>query len=202
MDDPIEIEVKFHIDDLDDLRKRLIACGAEFLGRVFESNTIWDNERDEMASRGGLLRLRQDGGCRLTVKLPPEKADANFKVYREWEVAVSDFSAMDAILRAIGFSPKRRYEKERETWLLKGVHVTLDTMPFGLFAEFEGKRDDIPALAQALGFSWESRIILNYMQMFAIIKEGEGLAAPEPTFALFDGVSVPLEKYLPLFEVG
>ncbi|MBI5845666.1 MAG: class IV adenylate cyclase [Deltaproteobacteria bacterium] len=202
MNEFIEAEVKFHLTDPQKLRDGLVACGAEFLGRAFETNAIWDNEQDEMAARGGLLRLRRDGSCRLTAKLPPENADADFKVSREWEVTVSDFTAMEAILRALGFSPKRRYEKERETWLIGKVHVTLDRMPFGWFAELEGERDEIRSLAARLGFSWERRIILTYMRMFEIIRSGEGLSATEPTFDLMKGVSVPIERYLPAFEAG
>lgn len=202
MDEPIETEVKFHVADPKGLRDRLAARGAEFSGRVFESNTIWDNGNGDLASRGGLLRLRRDGSCRLTAKLPPENPGSNFKVSREWEVMVSDFRATEGILRAIGFSPKRRYEKERETWLLETIHVTLDRLPFGWFAELEGDGDGIRSLAALLGFSWERRIIITYMKMFEILKNGEGLAATDPTFGLMAGVSVPLDKYLPAFEAG
>lgn len=202
MDEPIETEVKFHVADPEGLRHRLSAMGAEFLGGVFESNTIWDNGHGDLASRGGLLRLRRDGSCRLTAKLPPENPCTDFKVSREWEATVSDFSAMEGILRAIGFSPRRSYEKERETWLLEKIHVTLDRLPFGWFAELEGEGDGIRSMADMLGFSWESRIIITYMKMFEIIKSGEGLAASDPTFDLMKGLSVPLEKYLPVFEAG
>ena len=202
MDEPLETEVKFHLPDSQAIRKKLSDQGAEFLGRVFESNSLWDNEHGDVAGRGGLLRLRRDGACRLTAKLAPENADPDYKVCREWEVVVSDHSGMEAILRAVGFSPGRCYEKERETWLAGKIHVTLDRMPFGWFAELEGEKDEIKSLAALLGFSWERRIILTYMKMFAIIKKGEALGANDLTFALLEGVEIPLEKYLPLFEAG
>lgn len=202
MDEAVETEVKFHLADPENLRLRLHGLGADFLGKVFESNTIWDNGQKDVAARGGLLRLRTDGKIRLTAKLPPETQNLDFKVSREWEVTVSDRAGMESILRAVGFSPVKTYEKERETWLAGKVHVTLDRMPFGRFAELEGGGLEIRELAAMLGFSWERRIILTYMKMFEMIKEGEGLSAAEPTFALFEGVSVPLEKYLPAFESG
>ena len=201
-DEALEIEVKFHAADPGALRARLAALGAELLGSVFEVNVLYDDALDSLSQRGGLLRLRRDGACRLTAKLPPENADRRFKVMREWEVTVSDASAMENILAALGFCPRRRYEKERETWLLGGAHVTVDRLGFGFFVEIEGRAAEIPRVAALLGFSWERRIIRNYLEIFAAIKKGEGWSAQDPTFALLDGLSVDIEKYLPLLEQG
>lgn len=202
MEDQVETEVKFHVNDPGELRRRLSDIGAGFCGKVFESNIIWDNEHGDVAAKNGLLRLRSDGETRLTAKLPPVEAGSEFKVSREWEVTVSDHGLMEAILRAVGFSPVKAYEKERETWLAGKTHVTVDRMPFGFFAELEGEGAEIRGLAARLGFSWDRRIIITYMKMFEIIKKGEGLVIAEPTFALFEGIAVPIQKYLPLFEAG
>lgn len=42
MNNQLETEVKFHAANPEGTRERLSGLGAEFMGRVFETNAIWD----------------------------------------------------------------------------------------------------------------------------------------------------------------
>ena len=65
----VEVEVKFLVDDLDEVRRRLLAAGA-VLGapRVYEPNVRLDTVDERLLARQALLRLRQDSRVRLTYK--------------------------------------------------------------------------------------------------------------------------------------
>ena len=58
---------------------------------------------------------------------------------------------MDAILRALGFSPSFIYEKFRSEWSDGEGQVVLDHTPIGDIAEIEGKSRWIDRTARALG---------------------------------------------------
>jgi adenylate cyclase class 2 len=66
---------------------------------------------------------------------------AGIKRRREDETTVADPEALAAILDALGYTPAAVYEKRRETWLVAGVEVVIDELPFGRFIEIEGAED-------------------------------------------------------------
>ncbi|MFO7708115.1 MAG: class IV adenylate cyclase [Desulfobacterales bacterium] len=199
---PIETEVKFHLPDPPATRSRLIGLGALSSGRAPERNIRFENDALGLLRRRALLRLRQGPTAILTYKSPPARADPEFKQFVEIEVEVADFEAMQQILIAVGFRPQQRYEKQRETLKLGHTAFCVDGLPFGDFIEIEGPRDEIRGYASRLGFRWERRILLNYLEMFEIIKSFHGLEFSDPTFENFSGVQVDLAACLPMMEAG
>ncbi|MEZ4528224.1 MAG: class IV adenylate cyclase [Desulfobacterales bacterium] len=182
---PLEIEVKFYATDRDALRSRILAMGAKSAGRVFEENIRFEDASGTLMQKKALLRLRQDGKARLTFKSSPEEQDSQFKIFEELETEVSDFSAMQRILEALGFHPVQRYEKWRETFVLGNTHLCLDTMPFGDFLEIEGEKSCILDLSGQLGLKWENRILHNYLGIFALLQEKLQLPFSDVTFENF-----------------
>ena len=199
----LEIELKFYLSDPDALRARLPGLGAVRTGRrIFETNVRYDSDDDRLKKHGCLLRLRKDRDTILTFKSPPKDPDPRFKVYRELETRLDDFNTMDAILEALGFKRRQAYEKWRETWQLEGADLCLDTMPFGSFLEIEGPPDTIPRIAGALGLSWHHRILGNYLGIFSVLREREGLTFTDLTFENFKSVDLSFDEYRRLFESG
>jgi adenylate cyclase class 2 len=182
---PLEIEVKFLIEDRRQALKKILALGAVSEGRVFESNVRFDDREDSLMRQGALLRLRRDTRAILTHKSKPARPDGRFKVYNEREVEVSDFAAMQQILESLGFHPRQIYEKWRETFKLDHAHLCLDEMPFGVFLEIEADPDEIQGIAAALGLAWRRRILMTYLQIFASLKEALALPFSDLTFANF-----------------
>ena len=187
---PLEIEIKFYITDLDGLRNKIRSAGAEWKGGGFESNIRFDDQSMRLTRERKLLRLRQDSGCRLTVKTPAEDCDTGFKIFREVEVAVGDSETMTAILGELGYFPRQVYEKERETYRFNGTELCLDTLPFGHFLEIEGDKDDIRAAAEVLGLNWEDRITANYLSLFAALREKLHLPFEDITFENFSRIKL------------
>ena len=199
----LEIELKFFVSDFDPLRDKLLALGAVCTGpRTREHNVRYETEDDRLLKNGCLLRLRQDRQATLTFKSPPPEADRRFKVYRELEVNLSDFGAMDAILHALGFYRRQEYEKWRETWQLGDASLCLDTLPFGSFLEIEAQPDAIMRSVRELGLVWEQRILTNYLGMFATLKEKEAWTFSDVTFDNFANIRFSFERYRHLFEEG
>jgi adenylate cyclase class 2 len=202
MDHPIEIEVKFYIPQVEPVRERIMALGASCLGRVFEVNVCFDNEGGTLKKQDILLRLRKDRAARLTFKSAPRQADGDYKMYRELEVEVSDFNTCKAILESLGFHPARTYEKWRETFALGDTHLLVDTTPFGVFLEIEGRKEDIRAAAGKLGFYWQERILFNYLAIFEVIRRGKGLSFNDMTFENFRSADCDVAPYLSSMYAG
>jgi adenylate cyclase class 2 len=197
-----EVEIKFYVEDPETLRRALREAGATGGGRVFERNTRHDDAAGSLRARGELLRLRRDTACRLTHKSLPLTADPEFKVHRETETVVEDCGAMEAILRALGFPPVQVYEKYRETYSMGKAHVLLDTMPYGVFVEIEGGREEIRDIARRLGLPMSRRITATYLAIHDKVRDRLGLAAPDLTFEAYRGQERAAETVLGEIEAG
>lgn len=188
---PLEIEVKFFLPDAESLRARIVAAGGISRGRTFETNLRFDDRNNSLAERLSLLRLRKDDhAVTLTFKSAPPEPDGRFKIQHEYEVSVSNMDTMIRILERLGFEQQQVYEKWRETFLLDGTQLCLDTMPFGDFLEIEGASKSIIATAAHLGFVWENRILHNYLEIFDLIRETFGLPFNDVTFQNFSTVQI------------
>ena len=199
---PMEHEAKFILTDLQSVRSNIIALNAHSDGRFFETNIRYEDEKESLAQKKRLLRLRQDRKAWLTFKSPPAVVDREVKTMNEIEVSVSDFDAMNQILVAVGFHRAQVYEKWRETFILDSAFFCLDTMPFGDFLEIESTPDQVRSLAAKLGLPWEKRVLDNYLAIFARLKKWEGLPFNDLTFENFENVSVDLSRYAARLEAG
>lgn len=198
----LEIEIKFYLENPQAIRRRIVALGAISRGRVFEINHVLDSRDAVLFQKQSLLRLRQADGACLTFKSPPQSPDRGFKIRRELEVQVSDFSTTRQILKELGYTTVRVYEKWRETFELDDTHLCLDTLPYGDFLEIEGTKKNILALSEKLGFAWEQRSVLNYHELFKLVKADRHLNFADITFSNFEGVSVDMDKLKIRFETG
>lgn len=198
----LEIEVKFFIEDLPGIRRKILKLGAECQGRFFESNIRFEDDGCTFKQRRSLLRLRQDARTTLTFKSPLPDVDGQFKIQRKLEVVVDDFDGMHAILTALGYHAEQVYEKWRETFILDDAVLCLDTMPYGVFLEIEGRREAIVAVSRSLELVWERRILLNYLTMFHRIRQARDLPFSDLTFENFKTVSGDLSPHILEMEAG
>ena len=96
------------------------------------------------------MRLRRAAGRAILTYKGPARFAGGVKMREERETAVSDPDEMEAILAALGFERRFRYEKRREEWTLEGCAVALDETPIGNFVEVEGDpRGDPPRRRRA-----------------------------------------------------
>lgn len=198
----LEIEVKFHLTDMEPIRTRILELGARSNGRVFETNIRYEDKNNSLMKKKSLLRLRQDEKITLTFKSrSPERSKA-FKIYKELEVEVNEFETMSHIIEALGYHPAQTYEKWRETIALKQTVFCLDSMPYGNFLEIEGPEIEIRHYAAQLGLSWQKRILFNYLEIFEIMRKNLGLDFNDLTFKNFSTIDAEALAFLDQLEVG
>ncbi|MEW6671395.1 MAG: class IV adenylate cyclase [Thermodesulfobacteriota bacterium] len=200
--EPLEIEVKFYLEDYEALRNRILSMGAKSRGRVFERNIRFETVDNRLIRQHSLLRLRRADKSTLTFKSEAENPGRQFKIHKELEVGIDDFDAMARILESLGFQPAQCYEKWRETLKLHNTCFCLDALPYGNFIEIEGTKSEIKQWAARIGLDWNKRILLNYLAMFEIIRIREKLAFSDITFLNFTNLNIDPEQYLDRFEIG
>jgi adenylate cyclase class 2 len=182
-----EIEIKFRVEDLRVLARKLRAAGFRLVTRrTHELNTLYDLPGDVLRARRELLRLRKYGNAwTLTHKSGAKRARHSSR--EELETEVADGKQMDAILRALGYAPSFRYEKYRAEWedpkMPDGKgQVVVDETPIGDFCEIEGPPRWIDATAKKLAVKPEDYITKNYATLFVEWREETKSPAKEMTF--------------------
>ena len=177
-----EIEIKFRIDDVRDLNRRLRKSGFRLITpRTHEINTLYDLPDKSLRRRGELLRLRKYGSEWILTHKAKGKAGRH-KTRVETETKVADGAKMEAILRALGFAPTFRYEKFRAEWSDGKGHVVVDQTPIGDFGEIEGPSRWIDRTAKLLQISPSDYITATYTELFFQWKKLTGSPAKEMTF--------------------
>ncbi|MFB3917325.1 MAG: class IV adenylate cyclase [Terriglobales bacterium] len=204
-----EVEVKFLVRDVRGLQRKLREAGFRLMTpRTHEMNVLYDTQDRRLRETGQLLRIRKYGKkWTLTHKTPtlplrfaqgqggapkfptirgaqggtPGKGRHKTRVETESEIA--DGVKLEAIFRALGFTPTFRYEKFRSEWTDGKGEVVVDETPIGNVAEIEGPPRWIDRTARTLGVSRAEYITKNYAQMFEEWKQRTGSKAKEMTFA-------------------
>ena len=183
MADPREVEVKFQVEDVEALEKRLREIGfREQTPPTYELNTLYDLPGNPLRMRGEILRLRKYGEVwKLTHKSRGENGRHKTRVERE--TSVSDGEQMDGILRALGYMPVFTYEKYRSEWSDGQGEVVIDRTPIGDIAEIEGKPEWIDGTAAQLGVGHDAYITKSYGALFEEWRQQARITAQNMTFA-------------------
>ncbi len=170
----IEVELKFPVGDLSQLRQQLTELGADWFDTRDEEDTYYAHPSRDFARTDEALRIRRVGrSARITYKGP--RLDAETKSRRELELPLGESEAATdgwaSLLEALGFRPvatvrKHRF-KARVLWQGREIEASLDEVELvGTFIElelvvedqdFDGARDAIRLLAEYLGLSGGER---------------------------------------------
>jgi len=182
-----EIEVKFRVADIRDLRRRLHESKFRLITRrTHEMNTLYDLRGQTLRKRGDLLRLRKYG-TEWILTYKAKGKTGRHKTRTELETKVDDGKKMEAILLALGFTPSFRYEKFRSEWTDGKGKVVLDETPIGIFGEIEGKSRWIDQTARLLGIPNSDYITQSYAELFFEWKKRSRSPAKEMTFKAIGG---------------
>jgi len=186
-----ELEVKFYVTGLGELEQRTIALGARLVQpRTHEINLRFDTPDGELSRNFRVLRLRQDEEARLTFKGPAQDLDGA-RLRKEIEFIVSDFSAAQAFLEALGYRVMMIYEKYRTVYDLDNVQVTLDELPYGKFLELEGPDSRIiKDICTRLALNWDLRAPESYTMIFQRIREKLNLPFRDLSFENFQDLAI------------
>jgi adenylate cyclase class 2 len=179
---PKEIEIKFRVEHLPALARALKQAGFKQVTRsTLEMNSLYDLRGQKLRKRDEMLRLRKYGEI-WTLTHKAKSRAGRHKVRVELETRLENGSQMDAILRALGFTPTFRYEKYRAEWADGHGHVVIDKTPIGNFGEIEGTPRWIDRTARLLGVGRGDYITQTYAPMFFEWKRRTKSPATEMTF--------------------
>jgi adenylate cyclase class 2 len=151
---PREIEAKVRVEDRAALEARLGALGAAPGDLEEEVNLLLDDDHMSLRISGRALRVRTVNGRGLLTYKGPASFEGGLKARLELESGVDAPENVLALLDALGYRPRFRYEKRRTPWRFSDPArplVVVDETPLGLFAEIEGEADAVRALAGELG---------------------------------------------------
>ena len=186
-----EIEIKFRVEDLRALNRRLRQAGFRVVTpRTHEMNTLYDLPGQRLRKRGELLRLRKYGP-KWTLTHKAKGKAGRHKTRMENETQVADGLKMDIILRTLGFAPSFRYEKFRAEWSDGKGHVVVDETPIGNFGEIEGPSRWIDQTARHLRIPQSSYITETYAELFFLWKKLTRSSAREMTYAALGNKTTP-----------
>ena len=186
-----EIEAKFYVKNLQQIRKRLEQAGARLVqGRVLETNQRFDLPGAPMRAEGRVLRLRRDTEVRLTYKSASTNEDGVLS-REEIEFSVGDFEKAKHFLEALGYQKMVYYEKYRTIYELNETSIMLDELPYGNFVEIEGETStSIRTLAELLELNWEAAVATSYLALFDRLRRGKRLSMEDLSFRNFVGLEV------------
>jgi len=183
--DTTETEIKLAVDSAEAAKQRLRAAGFRVhKRRVFEANTVFDNEDQRLRKSRLLLRVREAGTvCTLTYKGVP--VSGKHKSREEQELIVPDAKVMTAILGGLGFKPAFRYEKFRTELKQPMTHgtATIDETPIGVFLELEGTPEWIDRVAVNLQFRDQDYITSSYSTLYLNWCKQQGVEPGDMVFA-------------------
>ncbi|MGH3159428.1 MAG: class IV adenylate cyclase [Streptosporangiaceae bacterium] len=159
-----EIEVKYHVRDLEELLAALKRRGIDLSEPVFQDDQAYAPAAWQFGdSKLGVsfLRLRTVGGHHyFALKQPGENAQACL----EFETEVADREAMHGAVVRMGYRPTVRVAKSRQVATLEQCSVCVDDVEgAGAFLELErmvadevaadGVQAELAAFAESLGIA-------------------------------------------------
>ena len=165
-----EVELKFHVDDLETLVERL--SQLEFVEQRIESHedTYFRHPSRNFRDTDEAFRIRRvdDWAC-VTYKGPRESGPVKTREEIELSIQSAEFQQWEILLRRLGFEPlppvrksRKVFQSTAEDW--RGFLVVLDSVEnLGEFAEVEAlvvkrenldqARSQVTSLAAQLGLS-------------------------------------------------
>lgn len=160
-----EIELKFEIENYNEIRSRIEKVDAEYKGNYRQIDLWLDTKDWRLRHEGKGLRIRrQNSSTVLTLK--DKQAYAEVREAEELEVRIDNFEKTFEIFKRSGFLVDMEIDKEREVWKHGGVEVCLDKVKdLGTFLELEGPREDIERVIKELKLENLPRITKHYGQL-------------------------------------
>jgi adenylate cyclase class 2 len=188
----MEHEAKFQLPHLAEIRKRVLAEGGRLLQeRLLERNLRFDDPQGSLTASHQVLRLRQDREVTMAYKRGGDRFESRIEI----ELKVDDFDTARALLESLGYRVMHAYEKFRETFKLDSTRIMLDELPFGCFVEIEA--DQLPTVkeqAEELGFSWDRRVQISYLELFNRMRQNFQLNFHDATFHNFENLDTAIRE--------
>jgi adenylate cyclase class 2 len=170
-----EIEIKFRVENLEDIKSKLLSLGCFFSEELNQKDTIFvPNLKDTSTSEGKMfIRIRSVNG---KVELTLKRQSSILMQSKEVEFEASDFDSAYDFLDTLGLEEWVTVEKKRITTKYKNFNICIDEVKkLGNFIEIEivteekektkYYEEEIIMLAKELGINTEARVNSHYDTM-------------------------------------
>ena len=154
----IEVEVKLPVEDLNEIKRKLVKIGFEESSFIEERDTYFDNQQGDIRANDEALRVRETkdyrtGKIRAQINFKGKRLDAGTMTREELETGVENGEISRKILQAIGYIPVApEVIKERIMLRRESVTACLDNVRgLGEFLELEILADSKKQKDAALG---------------------------------------------------
>jgi predicted adenylyl cyclase CyaB len=194
---PLEIEVKLKVENHEAVREQLRATGAEYVGKVRETNIFFDRPDGSLRKSDWGLRVRFTTSADepvpkalLTLKGPRQAA--GLRAREAFDLTLTPHDQIVPLLLALGFQQRLLFEKDRESWRMDACLVELDTLPqLGKFIEIEGPSEErVRSVQSKIGLDTIPPVQPGYSQMVSTLLAGHAdkslifSAGSSPTISL------------------
>jgi adenylate cyclase class 2 len=161
---PIEHEAKILDINPREMENKILDAGAKFIAERVMRRYVYDITPGDQSK---WIRLR-DTGTEVTLTVKEIKHDGIDGTH-EVETEVGDFETTNALLVALGFTPKGYQENRRVSYTLDGAQLELDTWPqIPPYLEIEAaSKEEVIRIAALLGYSEDRLTGENTTKVYA-----------------------------------
>ena len=173
-----EIEIKVAVSNIEAFEKKVMALDPQVIAEVLERTIRFDNDTGDLEKKGIFVRVRSGSKNIWTVKKKIKDAGEADKYFQrnEWEVEISDLETARQMLKVLGFEQEFIMEKYRKKFILPEAEITIDRLPFGVYAEIEADKDVIDNLSKMLELDDLERITVTYWHLHDEYNKVHGLS--------------------------
>lgn len=150
----IEVEVKAHAHNLDEIEEKLVQIGARRVREEYQEDLYFNAPHRDFAQTDEALRIRKtrSGNSEDTyITYKGAKMDEVSKTRKEIEVAVEDPLKVGDIFQNLSFRPVATVRKNRTIYTMEELIITLDEVQgVGNFVEIEKETEEGEDTEEAL----------------------------------------------------
>ena len=162
-----DIQIKIKIKDFQKMEKHLMSKGAVFLGGWKEKTIRFDTYDKKLEKNDIFLRIKTGNENVVTLKEPNNNDRKKFFESNNRMFQIDDVENFCYIMEQVGFSKKYVMEKYRLSWCFKNIEFYIDELPFGIFLELKGEKEEINKMIKFLKIKQEELIKDTYWEIYA-----------------------------------
>lgn len=168
-----DIQVKIKINDFNKMKNYLMSKGAVFLGGWKEKTIRFDTQDKKLEKNDIYLRIKTGNENVVTLKEPNNNDRKKFFESNNRMFQIDDIDSYCYIMEQIGFSKKYIMEKYRLSWCYKKIEFYIDELPFGIYLELKGEKEEINKMIKILKINQEVLIKDTYWEIYAKLEKNQ-----------------------------
>jgi predicted adenylyl cyclase CyaB len=191
----IEKEIKIPVD-IDTVKRILDNKEFKIEKSSLQTTIRMDTQDLDLEKQDIFLRVREDTKEKvITLKRKVYEKDDKGEVCarEEYETEIGDIKVVEDILNILGFDKEWIMEKYRIEGKYKGLTMTFDEVPCGLYMEIEGEGNQIEDICRELELDFSKRIVDTYWDLWNEYREKNNVKEEN---MVFNAKVFQLEKLL------